>query len=88
MTGSMRKRVNKAKSTKSKRKRLTICEKIACRGELATPLRIRVPAIVGGDLKLNFSRILCLLLLQCYTNGMGRLRAIIDERGNNHDRQR
>ena len=44
------------------------------RGGLATPLRIRVPTIVGGDLKLNFSRILFLLLAQCYANGMGRFR--------------
>lgn len=31
------------------------------RGELTTPLRIRVPAIVGGDLKPNF--LINLLLL-------------------------
>ena len=39
---------------KSKRKRLTICEKIACRGGLSTPVRIRMPASAGGDSKSNF----------------------------------
>ena len=29
------------------------------RGGLATPLRIRMPAIVGGNLKSNFSRTPC-----------------------------
>ena len=48
MTGSKRKGVKK-----SKRKWLVISEKIAYRGEVDTPVRIRVP-LTGGDLKPNF----------------------------------